>query len=253
MKSFDYSVGYLALAALSAAFAACAPVPVGTPMESGASATAPTVAVGDNWSYRVTDGYTRIVRGNQRHGVKEVAGDRIEMAVTRENGKEESWVYDRSWNWLKHPAHGLQSFEYAAPYPAFSFPLSPGSTWHRRLTATDPETGRRFPLTVQGTVLGWERIKVPAGEFDALKVKRVVFFDYQEFAVRGRSETVEYEWYAPAVKQSVRRESFGDYFAYIYLNRTSGGLMRAQFSEGSTAGYVKDEWVISELTAYTVR
>jgi len=254
MKAVEPRIHLLLLAALSAAVAACAPIPAGTPLQSNASAAAPVVAVGDNWSYRVTDGFTGLVRGTQRHGVKEVGSDRIVMAVTREDGKDESWVYDRGWNWLRHPAHGLQSFDYTSPYPAFAFPLAPGGTWFGRSTATDPETGMRFPLTVRGTVLGWERIRVPAGEFDALKVKRVVFFEYQEYSVRGRSEIVEYEWYAPAVKQAVRREGTAVFFSFFYGDGNTGGLHRAQFSgEGGKGGWAKDDWLISELTAYTVR
>ena len=57
-------------------------------------------------------------------------------------------------------------------------------------------------------------MKLPAGEFDALKIKRVVFFDYWVLTVRGRSEIVEYEWYAPAVKQAVRREASSQHLTF---------------------------------------
>jgi hypothetical protein len=253
MKPFELPIRYLVPALLSAALAACAQAPAGTPLESNASAAVPASAVGDNWTYRVTDGFTKLVRGTQRHGVVEVAGDRIVTTVTREDGKEETWVYDRGLNWLKHPVHGLQSFDYAAPYQAFNFPLAPGKTWRTRVTATDPADGRRFPVWISGVVLGWERVKVPAGEFDALKVKRTVFFDYLEYRIRGRSEIVEFEWYAPAVKQAVRREAYAMYFSWLYGGGTTGGLMRAQFSDGGKGAWLHDHYLISELTAYTVR
>lgn len=253
METIELRIRILLLAALSAAVAACAPVPVGRPLQSSASAAAPTLSVGDSWSYSVRDGYTGLVRGSQRHGVVEVAGDRIVTTVTRENGKDETWVYDRGLNWLKHPVHALQSFEYVAPYQAFNFPLAPGKTWRARVTATDPADGRRFQAWIDGVVLGWERIKVPAGEFDALTVRRTVFFDYLEHTIRGRSEIIEFEWYAPAVKQAVRREAYATYFSWRYGGGTTGGLVRAQFFDGGNGGWVKDDWLISELTAYSVR
>jgi len=254
MRVLDFRVRQFLAVLAAATCAACAGTPTGTPLQSNAVAAAPSVAVGDTWTYRVRDAFTGLDRGTQRHRVADVAGDRIVMAVTREDGKDESWVYDRGWNWLRHPAHGRHAFDYTSPYPAFAFPLAPGGTWFGRSTATDPETGMRFPLTVRGTVLGWERIRVPAGEFDALKVKRVVFFEYQEYSVRGRSEIVEYEWYAPAVKQAVRREGTAVFFSFFYGDGNTGGLHRAQFSgEGGKGGWAKDDWLISELTAYTVR
>ncbi|MGH8635459.1 MAG: hypothetical protein ACRET7_15175 [Burkholderiales bacterium] len=253
MKPIELPFRIFVLAALSAVVAACAPVPVGTPIESSASATVPTLAIGDSWTYRVRDGFTGFDRGTQHHRVVEVTGDRIGMTITLQNGVEESWAYDRGGNWLKHPAHGLQSFDYSPPYRAFDFPIAPGKTWRTRLTATDPADGRRFAVWIEGTVLGWERLKVPAGEFDAIRIKRVVFFNYQEYNVRGRSEIVEYEWYAPAVKQAVRREGSADYFSYLYGGGSTGGLLRAQFNEGGSGGWVRDDWLISELAAYSVR
>jgi hypothetical protein len=254
MKTIELPVHILLLAALAAAVGACATRPVGTPIQSSASAAAPALSVADSWTYHVRDGYTGLDRGTQRHQVVEVSGERIGMTITLPNGVEESWTYDRGGNWLKHPAHGLQTFDYAPAYRAFDFPIAPGKTWRARLTATDPANGRRFPVWIDGAVLGWERIKVPAGEFDALRVKRTVFFDYYDYTTRGRSEFVEYEWYAPAVKQAVRREAYGVYFALVYEGRDSPDFFRTvQFNEGSGRRFLPDEYLISELTAYTVR
>jgi len=254
MKTMELRIRLLLLAALSAVVAACAPMPVGTPLQSSDPAATPTLSVGDSWTYHVRDGYTGLDRGTQRHQVVEVTGDRIGMTIALPNGVEEAWAYDRGGNWLRHPAHGLQTFDYAPAYRAFDFPIAPGKTWRARLTATDPATGWRFPVWIDGVVLGWERIKVPAGEFDALKVKRAVFFDYYDYTTRGRSEIVEYEWYAPAVKQAVRRAAYGVYFSHLYGGRDSHGFLRAgPFNEGSGRGFVPDEYLISELTAYSVR
>jgi hypothetical protein len=211
------------------------------------------VAVGDTWTYRVRDAFTGLERGNEHYRVTE-AGDRISVAVSRGGtGGDEVQIFDSAWNWLKHPATHLQTFDYNPAYPAFAFPLAPGKTWRARLTATDPANGRRFPVWIDGTVLGWERIKVPAGEFDALRVERRVFFDYLEYTVRGRSEILEYEWYAPAVKQAVRREASAMYLSYLYGGGDSHGLLRAGRPGDGGPRFVRDDWLISELTAYSVR
>ncbi|MBI2295672.1 MAG: hypothetical protein HYU76_06485 [Betaproteobacteria bacterium] len=203
---------------------------------------------------QVRDGFTGLERPGQRYSVTAVSGERVQVSVSRDGLNDELQVYDRQWNWLKRPATNLQSFDYSPPYQAFAFPLAPGKTWRARLTATDPADGRRFPVTIHGEVLGWERVKVPAGEFDSLKVRRNVFFDYWEHTVRGRSEIVETEWYAPAAKQAVRRETTSQYWSYLYGERDTGFLrVRGSDRDGGGPRFVQDDWLIYELISHSVR
>lgn len=240
MKAVEPRIRFLLLAALSAAVAACAPIPAGTPMQSSASAETPSLTIGDSWTYRVRDGYTGLARPDQRLRVTGADSDRVRVAASRSEGQDEAQIFDREWNWLSRPATNLQSFEYSPAYRALSFPLAVGKTWRATATATDPRDGRRFPVWIEGTVQGWEKVKVPAGEFEALKVRRMVFIDYWEYALRGRSEIVEYEWYAPAVKQAVRREDRSQHLSYLY-------------SDDKGPSWVRDDWLIAELASYSVR
>jgi hypothetical protein len=234
------------------ACAACTTAPVGTPLESKATATVPIVTSGDTWTYRVRDGFTGLERGGQIFRVTETGRDRINVTVSFEGGLDEVHVYDHDWNWVRRPGTNLPfQFTYDPPYQAFVFPLDPGKTWRERLTATDARNGHRFPVWVDGAVLGWEKIKVPAGEFDAVRIKRIVVFDYLDFPVRGRSETVEQEWYAPAVKQVVRRETSGMYARYS--GAPHGPFLLTGGRGGGRPLMVVDDWLISELMSYTVR
>lgn len=237
------------------AFAGCAtPLPQTPPAGMEAQVEAPRIQAGAQWTYRVRDGFTDLPRAAVSYRVTEVTGDRVLVTASSERVKDDLQLYDRQWNWLTHPATNLQSFNYSPAYPAFAFPLAAGRTWKARLMATDPANGKRFPLTVEGTVLGWERVKVPAGEFDALKVRRVVFFDYYEPNVRGRSEIVETEWYAPALGQSVRRESMARYLSYMFGDSGSGFLrVRGMGDGGGGPRFVSDDWLIFELTDYSAR
>lgn len=243
----------LTLSVLLLAAGCATPLPQTPPAGIAAQVAAPVAAVGDNWTYRVRDAYTGLPRGEQSYRVAEVAGDRLKVTVLLEGGVQDEQIYDREWNWLKRPATNLHSFEYSPAYRAFDFPLVAGKTWRARLIATDPVDGRRFPVWIDGTVLGWERVKVPAGEFDALKVRRTVFFDYWVHVVRGRSEIVEYEWYAPAVKQAVRRETSSQYLSYLYGGLNRFGLMRVGKDDGGGPRFVRDDWLIAELVSYSVR
>jgi hypothetical protein len=248
MKRFLVVCAWLALAGCAS------PLPQTPPAGVAPEVPAPGIQAGAQWTYRVRDGYTDLPRPTERYRVTEVAGDRVVVTVSRENAADETQFYDRRWNWLRHRATNLQSFVYNPPYPALVFPLAAGHTWSARLTATDPATGRHFPLTVDGAVLGWERVKVPAGEFDTLKVRRVVFLQYYEPNVRGRSEIVETEWYAPAVNQAVRRETTARYLSYLYGDGGAGLLrVRGMGDGGGGPRIVPDDWLIYELTDYSAR
>jgi hypothetical protein len=225
-----------------------------TPLASNETAPAPAVTVGDQWTYRISDAYTGIERGTERYQVEQVSGSRINVAVTRQGtGTDEIEHYDGHWNWLKRPATNLPVFEYSPVYPAFNFPLLPGKTWQGRLGATDPTDGRRFPVLVQAKVLGWERVKVPAGEFDAIKVQRIVYFNYWIQGLRGRSEITELEWYAPAIKQSVRRETNSRYWSE--LGAVSNGFVQVKGGGRGDGGprFLQDNWLLAELVSYSVR
>jgi hypothetical protein len=218
------------LGALAVALGGCvatAPLSLSPPAGVPAAMPAPSIAAGDSWTYRVRDAFTGLPREDQRHEVTRVGGDRIEVAGTVERG-DGTQVYDREWNWLRRPATYLQTFEYSPAYQAFSFPLTAGKTWRAAATATDPGTGRRFPVRIEGKVLGWERVRVPAGEFDALKVYRLVYLDYFESQVRGQSIIHEYEWYAPAVKWAVKREFWAQYLSYLADSTTDSGFVRVR-------------------------
>lgn len=241
------------LLALALLLGGCAaPLPQLPPAGMPANVTAPEIRVGDTWTYRVRDGYTGIERGDQSYRVTDAGTDRISVAVSGGGRLDETYIYNREWNWLSHPATNLQLFDYSPPYQAYSFPLSAGKTWHARLTATDPATGHRFPVWIDGTVLGWEKVKVPSGEFDALKVKRAVFVGYWELAVRGWSEILEYEWYAPAVRQVVRREASSQHLRWI-AGRSYPGFLYAGRDDNGGGRFVLDDWLIYELVSYPAR
>jgi hypothetical protein len=100
-------------------------------LNSSATVTAPDLAIGDSWTYRVRDAYTGIERGTERYTVDQTSGGHIIVTVSPASGEEQTHIYDGRWNWLKRPATNLQEFSYSPAYPAFNFPLTPGKTYNR--------------------------------------------------------------------------------------------------------------------------
>lgn len=204
MKRFLLSISMLLISAGCATPLLQSP-PAGIP----ASVTAQEVRVGDDWKYALHDGYTQLPKGAMEYRVSAVQDDTVTVAVSHDD-RESTEIYTRDWNWREKPMANLQNFRYSAPYPALPFPLEAGKTWRTFVQATDPVTGRVNRVRIDGKVLGWERVKVPAGEFDALKIRRIVYagnFDYS----RSEDDIIEFDWYAPQLGHVVKQESSSEY------------------------------------------
>jgi hypothetical protein len=236
-------IGYALLAAV-VFVAACQTTSTYVPPNVPSSIPAAQVRVGDYWEYTVHDGYTRLPRGTYRFQVSRVDPQGVTVDVLHDGGQVDTLVYAPGWNGRELPLTNLQRFRYEPPYPAHAYPLEPGKRWNSVVNATDPVTGRTYRVHVQGRVLGWERIKVPAGEFDALKVQRYVFAGNMQ-SFRTQEEIFETDWYAPAVRRAVRTESSSQHYD---TSRGGGGGEGG----GEYPLLVRGDWLVGQLTAFSV-
>lgn len=177
---------------------------------AGLAAGAP--AVGDTYTYRLVNGYSKEVRGQLRYEVSRVEPDRTSFTVTPDNaeaGSERTEIYAKDGNWLRVPieSHGQQVvYEFASAYPAYVFPLDPGKSWSLRVKASVAGVTRgQRSVRVDGTVMGTERVRVPAGEFNAIKIRRLVYPDDTDYIIT-ETQIVEFDWYAPELGRVVRTE-----------------------------------------------
>ena len=228
------------LAWLSACATPAAP-PLG-PVPS--SVNAPQVQVGDYWEYGVRDGYTRIPRGTYRYEVTRSDAAGVAVDVKHEGRLIDAFFYAPGWNPREMPLTNVQRFRYGGePFPAYVFPLAPGKTWYTIVNALDPATGRIHRQHVQAKVIGWERVRVPAGEFDALRVRRFVFADNAEF-FKTQEEIIQTDWYVPSVRRVVREEGTS---RHVDRSRSDG------HGDDGMPLVVKGDWLIGELLGYSAR
>lgn len=219
--------------------AGCAtPLPQTPPAGIPASVAAPPVRVGDNWTYQLHDGYTRISKGTYRYTVTAIEPRRMSVQVTHDGEPAGTQMFTRDWNWLEKPMTNLQNFRYSPPYAVLPFPLEAGKTWQAYVQATDPATGKTNRVRIDGDVLGWERVKVPAGEFDALKVRRLVYAGNADYD-RGEEHIVEFDWYAPGLGQTVKQVT-----SSRYRDKRQG------CDDGYCDDWVRNDWNVIELVRF---
>ena len=171
-------------------------------------AGAATAATGDTYVYTISNGYNSETRGKISYRVEKVDADRIEVSVltdTPSAGRARTEVYNKAGDWVRHPLVNHDEYldyEFATPLPVYST----GGNWSTRVNAVDPATGKRNSVRVDGEVVGNERITVPAGTFDTIKIKRRVYAgDFEAF--KQETQIIETDWYVPALGRPVRSES----------------------------------------------
>ncbi len=209
---------------------------VSAALSTGAIAAAPAAA--DTYAYRVTNGYNGEVAGEVTYRIEKRAANRVSVAVATTAsvmGEERTELYDREGNGLHHPLTNrgyLVDYEFAAAYPAYQFPLETGKSWSIRVMATVPATQQRRSVRVDAEVLGPERVTVPAGTFDTIKIRRVVYPGDAD-PPRNETQIVEHDWYAPALGRTVRSVTRSG-----YLDQSMGGKAPL---------WVSGDWNVLEL------
>lgn len=226
---------------VTAALVACA-APLTPPTGPvPASVTAAPVKVGDFWEYSVRDAYTGLPFGMYRYDVVHSDAQNVAVEVRRNGQLVDTYVYSPGWNPSEMPITNVQRLKFQTPFPAFPFPLEPGKTWSSVVKALDPQNGRTYNVHVLGKVIGWDHVRVPAGEFDALKVRRYVYAG-NAVSFRSQEEIIQYDWYAPSVRRVVKEEGTSKHTDY---SRSEG-----MGAEGMPL-VVRGDWLIGDLVAYS--
>jgi hypothetical protein len=174
-----------------------------------AQVAAPGLKPGDTWTYRSIDNYNRLPTGTWTREVTGTAAGGIRVAMRSGDGSFED-VYrmpgELASGVLNDRARGTME-------PAFQlmpFPLTEGKSWSQKVIRTDPFTNEKREMLVTGKVRGWETIKVPAGEFKAMKVERTMYLgDYDTF--RGITQRTETEWYVPELRGAAKIVVFEEF------------------------------------------
>lgn len=178
-----------------------APAPAPAPVPKVASGP---LAPGSAWTYRVLD-RRAVERGMQQ----------VTLSAASENGVIEEILADGTSSRVEHrkghylsPAGNVTLF---SPY-LVAFGALPAQGELKEIEVLDMRTcSAGWNCSVQGRVVGRDRVKVPAGTFQAIKVEIVQHWSvppisYSPGETVWRTLTV---WYAPEVKRAVKFSSRG--------------------------------------------
>lgn len=162
----------------------------------------PDVHVGDRWSWQHTNGLANEKDFTIIEDVVEVSDNEIRTR-RRVKGKYEIGIttYSREWNPID-----VGDAQYTPNLKAYTFPLAVGKKWKGDADKRLLFRGKHGRFYLDGEVVAFEKITVPAGTFDAYKINLVLNAHGTDEDV-NIGNTVETIWYAPSVKRYVKLEN----------------------------------------------
>jgi hypothetical protein len=167
----------------------------------------PAVKVGDAWMYNKLDGWKRRLEYVSVNTVRKIGADGISMESTAVDGRHFANIRRTSdFNLVRIEAAAFT--QTALPYyPNFAFPLQIGKTWRRDVElANTSQPGKKVHAQLEGRVVGWESVTVPAGNFLALKIEVKGSYRGENADGTWTGKIEDALWYAPEVRNAVRYE-----------------------------------------------
>lgn len=177
---------------------------------AGVTAAVPP-RVGQQWRYVEIDLYRGAPRAELTARCVESDAKEIRIALTGSDGRprdDEVWA-DPS-RIVQEPSYDLTQY-FETPVPVLPIPLAAGvstRTFTQYRTAGSPD----FPLWWGDWLVapGWQRVRVPAGEFLALRVDRTIRFRHADIW-REDCRRWDTAWYVPEMRRWVMREWTGQW------------------------------------------
>lgn len=164
---------------------------------------APAPRSGERWRYQ------RINRFNHQplgEILAEVIQTEPEVIVRLSDTQGAVWgeeIYSQPWQVTQEPIYN-ETLRFSDPVRLLPEQLAVGKSHVIQTTYRlgDDQHFRAWESRLE--VPGWERISVPAGQFDCLRVQRTIYFEPNQMS-RFDARRIDTLWYAPAVNRWVQR------------------------------------------------
>ncbi|MES2280367.1 MAG: hypothetical protein V4542_03060 [Pseudomonadota bacterium] len=167
----------------------------------------PGIQVGDRWKFAQLDGFTKVPLGWREETVAVVDQDGIGTSRKSDTNATESYRYDLEWNRLTDFKGKTETEK------RLSFPFIADKSWTTTWNWINAR-GREGQLDMTYKVVGTERITVPAGIYDTVKIEGMGTWKNRTAGTGGTAQQVL--WYAPVAKRHVRE---------TWLTRYASGVL----------------------------
>jgi len=150
---------------------------------------APKLKVGDTWSGQKVDLFSGSVIRQYTLTLK---------AITVDEWRFDRSAYDKSWNLLRTREDGKVATKWSPRRPNYEFPLRPGKAWSARGVFENERLTAEHAVDFK--VVRQERVLVPAGIFDTLRVEGTgKYKTVRKDGKSGEGAVTHRYWFSPEV------------------------------------------------------
>ncbi len=165
-------------------------------------------ALGQRWTYQKRNPYNSNLLATEEEEVVSVSP---RIVLRRRNGEQtlpdevhSLWgqqLRDTAWDMV-------QNYETALPLWPADLRVGAAQNWDAHYTLDN--NSFRFAISAQSRVMAWEKLVLPAGEFNTLRIEKFIRIQHADFS---RLETIRRDtiWLAPEIGRWVARETSGEY------------------------------------------
>jgi len=177
------------------------------------SVPAPQLHAGDSWDYQVIDMLSGSVTEKYARRLTNVATDEWRFG---------GYITDKSLNFLRRTRDGKVTVSWTPKQPRYDFPLKIGKTWSAVGTIDNERLTSEHTFTFR--VVRQERIIVPAGVFDTLRVEGSTKYKtkMKKNGNSGEGSTTHRYWFSPVT---------GNFVAYEYEETNFKGVVHKKNRE----------------------
>ncbi|MRX11800.1 hypothetical protein GJ697_28625 [Pseudoduganella sp. FT25W] len=165
------------------------------------SVPAPAPAVGDSWTYQYTDVWKGAKGNVNRMEVASIDEAGVHMAIKR--AASGALISTQLFSPDMNPVE-RGGMHFSPSFTRFTFPMAPGSEWSSEVVGDNSKAGKQQRYAIKGKVLDWEKVRVPAGEFEALKIVVEAQYADANDATRGGGKLTETVWFVPSLNNYVK-------------------------------------------------
>ena len=179
------------------------------------SAPAPTMKLGDRWVYNVKSGVgMATITYQETREVVAVSGKGGKVKVTGKaaDGKEFTRIEEyASPGVLQSGALCFDEvYRFPTPLPRVTFPVAPGQRSSKWVDVIAQPSGAKGQINYFFRTRGWEKLTMPAGPFDAIRVDVLMVLD-DSTPFRNATNCNFTYWYSPAARGTVRERRTAQY------------------------------------------
>ena len=179
------------------------------------SAPAPAMKVGDRWVYNVKSGLgMQTITYQETREVTAVSRSAFKVKVTGKtaDGADFTHVEDYSGpGTLRSGTLCLTEVRrFPTPLQRVAFPIAPGQRSSKWVDVVADPGGNKGQINYSVRTRGWEKVTVPAGAFDAIRVDTLMTLD-DSTPFRNATNCNFTYWYSPMVRGTVRERRSAQY------------------------------------------